>query len=89
MNVSLTPLLEKWVQEKVNRGLYRSASEVVRQALRVMREQEHVRCLRQWELAEKIAVGIEQLDRSEGRVFDHAVVEDIKTRGRQARSQGA
>ncbi|MBV8552341.1 MAG: type II toxin-antitoxin system ParD family antitoxin [Acidobacteriaceae bacterium] len=41
MNVSLTPDLERFVQEKVQGGHYRSASEVVREALRTfVREQE-------------------------------------------------
>jgi antitoxin ParD1/3/4 len=36
MNVSLTPELERMVQEKVESGRYTSASEVVREALRLM-----------------------------------------------------
>jgi antitoxin ParD1/3/4 len=36
MNVSLTPELEKFVQDKVEGGRYTSASEVVREALRLM-----------------------------------------------------
>jgi len=40
MNVSLTPELEKFVQEKVESGRYTSASEVVREALRLLEKQE-------------------------------------------------
>jgi len=36
MNVSLTPDLERFVREKVDSGLYSSASEVVREALRLL-----------------------------------------------------
>jgi putative addiction module CopG family antidote len=36
MNVSLTPELEKLVQKKVQTGRYTSASEVIREALRLM-----------------------------------------------------
>jgi antitoxin ParD1/3/4 len=36
MNVSLTPELEKFVAQKTKSGLYNSASEVIRQALRVL-----------------------------------------------------
>lgn len=36
MNVSLTPELEKFVREKVASGLYNNASEVVREALRLL-----------------------------------------------------
>lgn len=38
MNVSLTPELEKFVREKVATGLYNNASEVVREALRLLYE---------------------------------------------------
>lgn len=34
MNISLTPELEEYIQNKVKSGLYSSASEVVREALR-------------------------------------------------------
>jgi len=40
MNVSLTPELEKFVSNKVQSGLYNSASEVIRQALRLLVEQD-------------------------------------------------
>ena len=40
MNVSLTPELEKYVRRKVTSGLYNNASEVIRQALRLLLEQE-------------------------------------------------
>ncbi len=36
MNISLTPTLEKFVQDKVASGLYNSVSEVIREALRMM-----------------------------------------------------
>ena len=38
MNVSLTPHLEALVQRKVESGLYGSASEVMREALRLLEE---------------------------------------------------
>ncbi len=40
MNVSLTPELEKYVRRKVASGLYNNASEVIREALRVLLERE-------------------------------------------------
>ncbi len=36
MNISLTPTLEKFVQDKVASGLYNSVSEVIREALRLL-----------------------------------------------------
>lgn len=43
MNVSLTPELERFVGEKVESGLYNNASEVVREGLRLLKEQDDVR----------------------------------------------
>jgi antitoxin ParD1/3/4 len=43
VNVSLTPELEKFVEAKVESGRYTSASEVVREALRLLEEQEQIR----------------------------------------------
>ena len=43
MNVNLTPQLEELVRSKVASGLYTSASEVVREALRLMDEQDRLR----------------------------------------------
>jgi len=40
MNVSLTPTLERYIQAKVQSGRYSSASEVVREGLRALQEQE-------------------------------------------------
>jgi antitoxin ParD1/3/4 len=42
MNVSLTPQLEKLVQERVKSGRYTSASEVIREALRLMEEKDRL-----------------------------------------------
>ena len=36
MNISLTPVLEQFVNDKVATGLYNSVSEVVREALRLL-----------------------------------------------------
>ncbi len=48
MNVSLTPQLENFVRQKVESGLYGSASEVVREALRLLGERDsHLLALRQ------------------------------------------
>ena len=43
MNVNLTPQREDLVRSKVASGLYTSASEVVREALRLMDEQDRLR----------------------------------------------
>ena len=43
MNVNLTPELERMVERKVNSGLYNSASEVVREALRLMNHSDELK----------------------------------------------
>jgi antitoxin ParD1/3/4 len=45
MNVNLTPQLEELVRQKVSSGLYNSASEVVRESLRLMDAQEQLRAV--------------------------------------------
>jgi antitoxin ParD1/3/4 len=65
MNVSLTPELERLVQEKVSSGLYNSASEVVREALRLLHERDELRKVRLEELRREIAKGIDAADRGE------------------------
>jgi antitoxin ParD1/3/4 len=72
MNVSLTPELEEFVHLKVNSGRYLSASEVVREGLRLLEERERIYEAKLAKLREEIAVGIEQSDR--GEVFDGETV---------------
>lgn len=59
MNVSLTPELEKWVQAKVESGMYTSASEVIREGLRLLKEQDALKEIRLAELRREIRQGID------------------------------
>ncbi len=65
MNVSLTPELEEIVQKKVASGMYNSASEVIREALRLLAEQDEIREMRLEELRKKIDQGWESAQRGE------------------------
>lgn len=65
MNVSLTPELENLVNEKVKSGLYNSASEVIRESLRLLQEQDMLKQIRRDELRREIMLGIEQIKRGE------------------------
>lgn len=58
MNVNLTPQLEELVRSKVASGLYNSASEVVRDALRLMEEQDRIKALRLEQLRAEIQRGL-------------------------------
>lgn len=63
MNVSLTPELEKLVNEKVKNGMYASASEVIREGLRLLQQQDE---LKYEALRRDIQEGLDELDRGEG-----------------------
>ncbi len=58
MNVNLTPQLEELVRAKVASGLYSSASEVVREALRLMAEQDGLREAKLQQLREDVRQGL-------------------------------
>jgi len=62
MNVSLTPELEKFVCSKVEAGGYNSASEVVREALRLLEEYDQNRAARMAEFNLEIGRRLESLD---------------------------
>ena len=87
MNVSLTPELERLVNEKVESGLYQTASEVVREALRLLKERDQARD----QLRADVRAGFDQLARGESRAYDKAsgrhLAERIKSRGRAARAK--
>lgn len=80
MNVSLTPELERLVADKVDGGLYASASEVVREALRLLEERDAVRQAKIDALKAKVAIGLADLDA--GRVV-HTTAEDTIRRARE------
>lgn len=65
MNVSLTPELEKFVSAKVQSGRYNSASEVVREALRLLEEHDSARAAQLAEFNREIGRRLASLDRGE------------------------
>ena len=62
MNIHLTPELEQLVHGKVQSGRYNSASEVVREALRLMEERD----LRKEEIRKHIGQGLASLQQGKG-----------------------
>lgn len=65
MNISLTPALEELVQRKVASGLYTSASEVIREALRLFEDENRLYQAKLENLRKDIAIGIKQAARGE------------------------
>ncbi len=88
MNVSLTPELDKFVAAKVESGRYTSASEVVREALRLLEEHERARAAQLAAFNREVRVRLASLDRREA-VEPDSVRERIRQRSRERRKRGA
>ena len=58
MNINLTPQLEEVIRRKVTSGSYNSASEVVREALRLMEHEDRVRAIQLQRLRQDIEEGL-------------------------------
>lgn len=90
MNVSLTPELEQLVTEKVKSGLYTSASEVIREALRLLRERDEVRQVKLQELRREIQLGMDDLEAGRATTYNDdtlpSLVEKIQQEGRKRRA---
>ncbi len=84
MNVSLTPELEKFVTTKVHSGRYNSASEVIREALRLLEEQEQIRQAQLSAFRQEIDRRVSALDRGE-RVDPATVRAEIRRRSEARR----
>ena len=82
MNVSLTKELERFVTQKVKSGMYQTASEVVRESLRLMITKDADESLRR-----DIRIGFEAIERGEYEDYDETttakLAADIKSRGRR------
>ena len=82
MNVSLTPELDDFVKTQLDGGTYRTASEVVREGLRLLQERKQDRDARLAGLRSKIAAGLEQLERGE-RIPGEEVFRELRDRNRR------
>ena len=83
MNISLTSELEQLVHEKVRTGMYQTASEVIREGLRLLRERDQrVEALRQ-----DLRAGFDAVERGEFTDYDATNIQElparIKSRGRK------
>ena len=79
MDVHLSSDEEVFVHQKLKTGRYASASEVVREALRLLDEQDRFLDLKRQELRESISEGLQSLQSGEGvdgeTVFDRLEAE--------------
>lgn len=72
MNVSLSQEFEVFINEKVQSGFYNSASEVVREGLRLLKEQDELKKIRTEELKKEILRGVEDIRAGRFRTYDSA-----------------
>ena len=83
MNISLTPELEQLIDDQVKTGMYQTASEVIREGLRLLRERDQ----RLEALRRDIRAGFEAVERGEFSEYDAGTVKEladrIKARGRK------
>ena len=83
MNISLTSELEQLVNDKVKSGKYQTASEVVREGLRLLNERDlHSQAIRR-----DMRTGFDAVDRGEFTEYEAGEVqklaEHVKARGRK------
>jgi antitoxin ParD1/3/4 len=82
MTVEIPPDLQQFVHQVIDNGSFKSETEVVGQALRLLQQRQQ----KLDELRQEIQLGLEQLDRGEGIELDEegldAFFEEIKTRSR-------
>ena len=82
MNVSLTTELAEFVKQQVASGMYQTASEVMREGVRLLQRREQLRQIQIEELRKQVAVGIDQLERGEYIGIDD-VFEELRSRNQQ------
>ncbi len=86
LNVSLTPALDAFVQENVTSGRFQSASEVVREALRRLQDDQQQRQAAIAKLNADVQLGCDQVRR--GEVVDgETVFAELRERSRRHRAE--
>jgi antitoxin ParD1/3/4 len=88
MNVSLTAELEKFVSSKVDSGRYNSASEVIREALRLLEQHDHARSVQLAAFNRELGARLESLDHGH-RVSPEDVRSRLKDKSDRRRKLGA
>jgi len=76
MNISLTPELERLVNDKVKSGMYQTASEVVREGLRLLNDRDQ----RLVSLRRDVRAGFEAVERGEYTDFDASSIPELAKR---------
>jgi antitoxin ParD1/3/4 len=88
MNVSLTPELDRFVAGKVESGRYTSASEVIREALRLLEEHDRARSAQLAAFNRELGARLASLDRRET-VEPEAALERLNRKSQEQRKLSA
>jgi antitoxin ParD1/3/4 len=88
VSLSLPPELEQYLDQKVASGLYQTSGEIVRDALRLMRERDSLHEERLKQIREDLAVGFAEMERGESRP-GHEVHERLRQRRRDTQREPA
>ncbi|MGA3324335.1 MAG: type II toxin-antitoxin system ParD family antitoxin [Terriglobia bacterium] len=80
MKVSLSRQLQGFIEKQVSTGRYQTASEVVREGLRLIEDRDTQRALQLRRLREEIQVGLDQIEKGQVAPLD---VKKIKAEGRK------
>jgi putative addiction module CopG family antidote len=83
MNISLTSELEDWAEKQIGSGFCRSASEIVREALFVFRDYDHLRRSRPEKLRQQIEIGLNQAGSGQIFPFNEDVLRRVREQGRE------
>ena len=68
-NINLTPRLDAFIERHVSTGHYSNASEIVREALRLLEEQEQERTAKLQALRRAAKQGFDEIDQGKGIVL--------------------
>lgn len=84
MHINLSPEIEQYLQQKVGTGFYSNASEVVRDAIRRMWEEDE----KLEKLRAAIRQGDEQIDRGEGIAYSASQLDNMTEKALQNAGNG-
>lgn len=84
MNITITGELEELINEQLKSGLFDSPSQVIREGLRLLREQNQLREIRREELRREIQKGIDDIREGRFKTYNSAdeMIEDVISEAR-------
>jgi antitoxin ParD1/3/4 len=88
MNVNLGITFDKFVAELLASGQYQSQSEVLREALRLLKEREEIKRMRLESFRKELSVGMDQADRGQF-VDGPKAIQKIRKRSEERRHKAA